>query len=153
MDAREDGARAGEVVRGLETGAPTLQVIVVAPEGPRQPWLERARTDLFQVVRPPIDAVDFRDRIEVPALDEGERTQGAAARPATPGRQLIVGRSPAMRRLHAAMARVGASDSCTVITGECGTGKSVVARCLHEQSPRRSRNFLTIDCSANRPTV
>ena len=45
------------------------------------------------------------------------------------------------------MARVGASDSCTVITGECGTGKSVVARCLHEQSPRRSRNFLTIDCS------
>ena len=60
----------------------------------------------------------------------------------------IVGKSPAIRRLLALVERVASRDTTVMITGESGTGKELVARALHQKSPRRDRPFVAVNCAA-----
>jgi len=64
------------------------------------------------------------------------------------GRHEIVWKSEAMRRVMAQVDRVAASESRICILGETGTGKELVARAVHERSPRRDRPFVTLNCAA-----
>ncbi len=64
------------------------------------------------------------------------------------GRHEIVWKSEAMRRVMAQVDRVAASESRVCILGETGTGKELVARAVHERSPRRERPFVTVNCAA-----
>jgi DNA-binding NtrC family response regulator len=65
----------------------------------------------------------------------------------------LVGRSPAMRRLMAQVARAAQSEVSVLINGESGTGKELVARALHALGPRRAGPFVTVDCGALAPTL
>jgi DNA-binding NtrC family response regulator len=65
----------------------------------------------------------------------------------------IHGRSASMRKLMAAITRAARSDASALITGESGTGKELVARALHEVSPRAGGPFETVDCGALTPTL
>jgi DNA-binding NtrC family response regulator len=60
----------------------------------------------------------------------------------------IVWRGEAMRRVMAQLERVAASESRVCILGETGTGKELVARTIHERSPRSARPFVTLNCAA-----
>ena len=60
----------------------------------------------------------------------------------------LIGGSPAMRELYRMLRRVGPADVTVLITGESGTGKELVARALHDESPRRGNPFVAINCSA-----
>jgi DNA-binding NtrC family response regulator len=60
----------------------------------------------------------------------------------------IVGKSRAMRDLFQLLETVAATASTILITGETGTGKEVVARAIHHNSPRRAQRFVAINCSA-----
>ena len=64
------------------------------------------------------------------------------------GKHEIVWQSPVMERLMAQIRRVAASETRVCILGETGTGKELVARTLHENSPRRSGPFITLNCAA-----
>ena len=64
------------------------------------------------------------------------------------GRHDIVWTSEPMRRVMAQVDRVAASESRVCILGETGTGKELVARAVHERSPRRARPFVTVNCAA-----
>jgi len=64
------------------------------------------------------------------------------------GRHEIVWKSDAMRRVMAQVDRVAGSESRVCILGETGTGKELVARAVHERSPRRDRPFVTVNCAA-----
>ncbi|MBI2375201.1 MAG: sigma 54-dependent Fis family transcriptional regulator [Deltaproteobacteria bacterium] len=80
------------------------------------------------------------DDVQVPTF-EGERLFG------------LVGRSALMRRLMARVGRVAVSDTSVLLLGETGTGKEVVARAIHEASPRASGPLETVDCGAILPTM
>ncbi len=58
------------------------------------------------------------------------------------------GQSAAVRRLRRMIEQVAGFDTTVLITGESGTGKEVVARAIHEQSPRRGRPFVAVNCGA-----
>jgi DNA-binding NtrC family response regulator len=64
------------------------------------------------------------------------------------GRHEIVFRGEAMRRLMVQVERVAGSESRVCIHGETGTGKELVARTLHEKSPRKDGPFITLNCAA-----
>ena len=64
------------------------------------------------------------------------------------GKHEIVWKGEAMRRVMAQVERVAASESRVCILGETGTGKELVARTIHEHSPRSSGPFVTLNCAA-----
>jgi two-component system, NtrC family, nitrogen regulation response regulator NtrX len=64
------------------------------------------------------------------------------------GKHEIVWRSPVMERLMAQIRRVAASETRVCILGETGTGKELIARTLHENSPRHAGPFITLNCAA-----
>jgi len=59
----------------------------------------------------------------------------------------MVGRSTAFARVGSMIAAVAAADTTVLVLGESGAGKDVVARAIHEHSPRRDGEFVTVDCS------
>ncbi len=60
----------------------------------------------------------------------------------------IVGRSRSMRRLFDVLETVAATTSTILVTGETGTGKELVARAIHHNSPRRRHRFVALNCGA-----
>ncbi len=60
----------------------------------------------------------------------------------------LLGSTDAMRILFDAIRRVAQSVSTVVIRGESGSGKELVARAIHDQSPRRDRTFISVNCAA-----
>jgi DNA-binding NtrC family response regulator len=60
----------------------------------------------------------------------------------------IIGRSQSMRDLFQLLETVSASASTILVTGETGTGKEVVARAIHHNSPRRAQRFVALNCGA-----
>ena len=64
------------------------------------------------------------------------------------GLEALVGKSPAMQTVFAKIRRAAPSDSTVLLTGESGTGKELVARAIHQLSPRKEKEFVPVDCSA-----
>jgi two-component system nitrogen regulation response regulator NtrX len=64
------------------------------------------------------------------------------------GKHELVGSGPAMKKLVSQIERVAASETRVCILGETGTGKELVARAIHEKSPRREHPFVTLNCAA-----
>jgi two-component system, NtrC family, nitrogen regulation response regulator NtrX len=64
------------------------------------------------------------------------------------GRHQLVGSGPAMSKLMAQIDRIAASETRVCILGETGTGKELVARAIHEKSPRHENAFITLNCAA-----
>lgn len=60
----------------------------------------------------------------------------------------LVGKSLRIRELFATLARVAPIDASVLIVGETGTGKELVARAIHDASPRASKPFVVVDCAA-----
>ena len=63
-------------------------------------------------------------------------------------RYQIIGRSPAIQRVMQLIQKVAPTDSTVLIRGATGTGKELVARALHHNSPRRDHALVTINCAA-----
>ena len=106
--------------------------------------LRRENADLKEIIRQ-------RDALiapHAPALDDGDEggdgNDGGSG--ATSGR--LVGRSAAMARLKRLIARVAPTAAPALICGESGTGKELVAREIHDRSPRRDRPFVAVNASA-----
>ena len=64
------------------------------------------------------------------------------------GFENLIGKSPQMQGICELIGKVAAFKSSVLITGESGTGKELVARAIHETSPRKDRIFLAINCGA-----
>jgi len=67
---------------------------------------------------------------------------------ASKGSSAFIGNSPSAAGVRELIARVAHLSATVLITGESGTGKEMVARALHDQSPRRGANFVPINCGA-----
>ena len=85
--------------------------------------------------------------LEIPGRKPGDAA-GTAAAMAGAAVQLPTGRSTAITEVNRLLRQVAAYDSNVLILGESGTGKEVVARAIHDCSPRRARPFVPINCGA-----
>ena len=69
------------------------------------------------------------------------------------GTSEIFGESPAIREVRERIARVAPTSATVLITGETGTGKELVARAIHRNSPRASKPFVAVNCAAFTETL
>src|SRR5256885_10295746 len=69
------------------------------------------------------------------------------------GSSEIYGESPAMSEVRARIARVAPTNATVLITGETGTGKELVARAIHRNSPRADKPFIAVNCAAFTETL
>src|SRR5262249_35349232 len=67
--------------------------------------------------------------------------------------RLLTGESHAMKAVRLAIQQVAATDSTVLILGETGTGKELVARAIHQLSPRRDRLLVAVNCAALAPGI
>ncbi len=73
--------------------------------------------------------------------------------PAAPDFSAIIHQSPVMQRVVARARRVAPRSIPVLIEGESGTGKELLARAIHQASPRRERPFVTVNCGAIAPEL
>jgi len=78
---------------------------------------------------------------DAPMVRRSERVKSAFV-------ETIVGRRGALRSILTEVEAVAPTNATVLITGETGTGKEVIARAIHELSPRRSRNLVKVNCAA-----
>jgi len=78
----------------------------------------------------------------------GERTGAPVSRTESSFLDTIVGRRGSLRSILSQVEAVASTNTTVLITGETGTGKEVIARAIHELSPRRDRNLVKVNCAA-----
>jgi transcriptional regulator with GAF, ATPase, and Fis domain len=120
----------------------TIGVIYLTSLHPAPPFREDHIHFLDSVSR--IAAVALENILALDALrSENQRLK----RELNPAGNLV-GESGQIRQLEQFISRVAQSDSTVLIRGESGTGKEVVARSIHQSSPRNERPFIAINCAA-----
>ena len=129
---------------------PGLPVIVISAQNTIMTAIGAAEAEAFDYLPKPFDLPDLMKRA-AKALDL-KRHRPAQPIPPTPrdgGEDLpLVGRTPAMQALYRLVAKVMNTDLPVLITGESGTGKSLIARAIHDFSDRRSQPFVVAQASA-----
>ncbi|HLL77359.1 MAG TPA: sigma 54-interacting transcriptional regulator [Pyrinomonadaceae bacterium] len=105
--------------------------------------------DTLEVMVNPPDSIDFEETATAAAgigPDAGERPAEFPRTREQFGK--LVGASDPMQRVYTLVEQVASSSASVLLTGESGTGKEMVARTIHELSPRRDAEFVAINCSA-----
>jgi two-component system response regulator AtoC len=87
-------------------------------------------------------------RIESTRSMRRELTEARRALSLRPPGNRLVGHSAQMMKIQSRIEMIAPSDAATLITGESGTGKELVARLLHERSPRAAKPFVAVNCAA-----
>ena len=77
-----------------------------------------------------------------------ELTEARRALSTRPEHNRLIGNSTQMTKIRARIEMIAPSDTTTLITGESGTGKELVARMIHERSPRAAKPFVAVNCAA-----
>jgi two-component system nitrogen regulation response regulator GlnG len=120
---------------------PGLPVIVISAQNTIMTAIQAAEAEAFDYLPKPFDLPDLMKR-SARAL-EHKRVAPKAAAPREAAEDLpLVGRTPAMQALYRLVARVMNVDLAVLISGESGTGKSLIARAIHDFSDRRSQPFV-----------
>ena len=127
---------------------PGLPVIVISAQNTIMTAIQAAEAEAFDYLPKPFDLPDLMKRA-ARALEAKRRAPaprpagGEAANDDLP----LVGRTPQMQALYRLVARVMNTDLPVLITGESGTGKSLIARAIHDFSDRRTLPFVTANAA------
>lgn len=121
---------------------PGLPVIVISAQNTIMTAIQAAEAEAFDYLPKPFDLPDLMKR-SARALEQKRRAPVKPVQPREAADDLpLVGRTPAMQALYRLVARVMNTDLAVLITGESGTGKSLIAKAIHDFSDRRSQPFV-----------
>jgi len=139
------------VLRAAKEADPELPVIVMTAYGSIQDAVAAMKQGALDFLAKPVDP-DHLILLVARALAQRRLLaeyrllkEEAAARRGGPH---IIGDSPALRQVMAAIDRAAATDTTVLLEGESGTGKELCARALHDRSPRAHGPFIAINCAA-----
>jgi len=148
LDVKMAGLDGLEVLSRLKAVDPEATVVMISGHGTIATAVQATQRGAFDFLEKPLDAdrllVTLRNAMAHASLSgENERLKGALDT-----KYPMIGSSEALRAVRELIARVGPTDARVLIAGENGTGKELVARAIHEASPRRERAFVEVNCAA-----
>ena len=137
-----------EMLPTISKARPGLPVIVISAQNTIMTAIQAAEAEAFDYLPKPFDLPDLMKRA-ARALDAQRKPAPKSAVPARePADDLpLVGRTPGMQMLYRLVARVMNTDIPVLITGESGTGKSLIARAIHDFSDRRAQPFVMVQAA------
>ena len=141
-DIRLDGESGLELMQQLQVDHPGLPVIIMTAYSDLDSAVRAFRGGAFEFLAKPFD-LDEVGRLVEKALQAAPKTTERIDRNAG-----MIGSSQAFQQLIRLIGRLSASDVPVLITGETGTGKELVARALHNHSPRAGGPFIAINTAA-----
>ncbi len=130
---------------------PDLPVIMLTAHGTVDNAVEALKTGAFDYITKPFDQEELRSIVAkaVRTRNLADAELGVDARASEEGAKFgIIGESQAIQDMYAIIERVADMPTTVLITGESGTGKELVARALHENSSRKDRPFIKVNCAA-----
>ncbi len=151
LDLNLPGKPGMEVLSELLAHEPSIQVIVCTGHGTVPLAVEAMRQGAVDFLTKPVnlDVLEKTVRRAVSTsylVHENERLRRIVRSQGTSPD--LRGGSPAAKRLHGAIERIGPTNETVLVLGESGSGKELVARKLHALSPRRDQPFVAVNCGA-----
>jgi DNA-binding NtrC family response regulator len=151
VDLRMPDVNGLDLLRQIRTSTPSCEVILMTAYAAVDSAVEAIKLGAREYLTKPFDF----ERLKQVLTDirvELERRAQVVALESQVARQLefcgMMGRSPVMQELFSLIQRLAPHAKVILVTGETGTGKELAARAFHQAGPRRSRPFVTINCSA-----
>ena len=155
-DVKMPGMSGFDLLRRLKASTPTVDVILLTGYASMQAAIDAIRDGAFDFLLKPldldhIDEVMTRCILERAGREEGVRP-GDDELPVFPGEH-IVGRHPKMMDIYKTVGALSGGTTPVLLSSETGTGKELVARSIHENSPARGKPFLAVNCAALTETL
>jgi NtrC-family two-component system response regulator AlgB len=142
-----DGIRLLEQIKHTR---PAMPVIIMTAFGSIPAAVEAMRLGAYDYLPKPFSAQQMRQTVaralEIQALKQENRALKSRLERLT-GRERFIASTPQTAALLAVAAKAAASDATVLLTGESGTGKSLLARHIHQLSPRRNGPFVSVACT------
>jgi DNA-binding NtrC family response regulator len=150
-DLRMKGVDGLEVLRETKRIQPDCEVIMITGYASVETAVDAIKSGAYHYLSKPIQIGDLRVLV-AKALEKRslKREIEELRRCIVPDQEMprLVGQSPGLRALKETIAQVAQLDCTVLVLGETGTGKELVARTLHELSPRRDHRYIAVNCGA-----
>lgn len=150
-DIRMPGLDGLELLARLRAISPETPVIVITGHGTVETAVQAMKQGAFDFLTKPFPTDTLQltlERARKMAHLQRENRELRRAVERTFAFENLVGSSVAMRRLYDLLELTAPTTSTVLISGETGTGKELVARAIHYNSPRREGSFVTVNCGA-----
>jgi len=141
-DLRMDNMDGIGLLKELQSRWPGLRVIILTAHGTIPDAVHATQSGAFGFLTKPVDKQELLDHVQKALKFSG------FAHVDEDWRANIITRSQLMEDKLAQANMVAGTDARVLLTGESGTGKELLARAIHEASPRRHKSFVTINCGA-----
>ena len=148
VDLRLPGISGQDLVEWIRDEGFLLPVIMISAHGEIQDAVRAMQAGARDFVEKPFDSNTLIAKIRAITGEEKNRNITEAASRKLPEMPRLVGEHPLIRDLREKISRLAAGDSTILITGESGSGKEVVAREIHETSPRSGEPFVAVNVGA-----
>ena len=140
-----------DVIRAIREIDPRCQAVLMTGYATIDTAVEAIKLGAMDYLSKPLD-FNRLEQLLTSIREEIERRRSILAIESDVAKRLefhgMIGRGPLMQELFGMIRRLAPHVRTTLVTGETGTGKELVARALHQIGPRRDRRFVTVNCSA-----
>jgi DNA-binding NtrC family response regulator len=140
-----------ELLARLAEQQQPIAVVLLTAQGNIEIAVDAMKAGAYDFIQKPVDTARLKQILQNAARQRGTTLELEATRRKLRDTGVLgtmVGSSPAMQEIFRLVEMVAPSTASVLITGESGTGKEMVARTIHDLSPRKNKPFVAINCSA-----
>ena len=152
VDMMMPGMSGIELLSKLRVGQSDIEVIILTGQGSIDTAVQAMKLGAYDYLTKPFPLAELELLIqkayERHQLRKENRQLKAVLEKTSPSGSEMIGNSPAMQEVFRLIERAGPTDRAILIQGESGTGKELVARSLHQHSPRAEKPLVVINCAA-----